>query len=238
MKGGCRPTTIRNEDSSAARSLPCCNGHLFGAEMKFRTLAFIAVASASPVYAANPMGVQPLGYVSSYTLNSQLASYRVLFNGATGHVPNFRDYFGLFPAGSSTRLQWFYLDGTKTRNPERLQLTGACTFEGLKPGNYAVRVYAAGGTDKMLDSVMFTVPEQYEYRAIPGDGAITIERTVLTPSVDKLTLKRSGNGNIDIYTVPSGVSVKVVGVTYTSQGVTAAPAKTAPAAVNKDRLVP
>ena len=152
------------------------------------------------------------GYATTYTITDYSTSQKILFNGADAHVPNFRDYFALFAAGSVERLEWCYLDGSKVQIPTRLQTTGACTFYGLKPGNYAVRVYAAGGT-ALIDSVLFTVdPQGFEFRVVPQDGVVTIERTATTA-----TVRRTGNFNVETIRVPAAVVFKQVQVNYNGQ---------------------
>jgi hypothetical protein len=190
---------------------------LGGQFMKFKTLITLLLVS-TPAHGAMTSALS--GHSSAYVIQSSLASQRVVFSGAAGHSPHYRDYFGLYAAGSETRLQWCYLDGTKTPDTARLLKTGACTFDGLKTGDYAVRIYAAGGTATLIDSVLFTVdPPIQEYRYVSQDAALTIERTKQSATTDKVVIKRSGNGNVETFLIPAEIVIKQSLVSYAAPSV-------------------
>lgn len=187
--------------------------------MKFTTALFAAMFSFASAASAQ-MAVVPGGASSiTYEMKSVLSSRKVLFNGAQ-NTPNYRDYFGLFRAGSETRLQWCYLDGTKVVDTNRQLASGACTFSNLAPGNYSARVYSAGQTTAPIASVLFTVdPAIVEYRTVPQEGMVTIERTH-QGLVDKAVISRTGDGGVMTVLLDPATGLKQVKVSYSGETVT------------------
>lgn len=136
-----------------------------------------------------------------------------------------RDYVGLWRVADNVRVDWRYLDDTKDVAKHKAMQNGPqagtvrfsedCSVKpcrGLRPGNYAARLYRDGSTAQadMIGSVLVTVPRaSLEMLVRASETRVDVERK-LGAARDLITVTHWPDGRQEIIELDKEVTFNVL----------------------------
>lgn len=137
-------------------------------------------------------------------------SYTIKLNVLNG-PGGARDYVGLFRVADGVRVDWRYIDDTKTKKtgPDG-PTAGTVRFSNLAPGDYAARLYRNGSAaqNDMLASALVTVPPRKLLLIVPDTEAQPAFNRTLGPAQDVIMVKH-GDGRETVIEVGKDVGFEV-----------------------------